>query len=273
MSEVTETSNTSAAPLISNNNSASTGELQNIQAAYRLNGKNYLKWSQLVRTFLKGKGKLSHLLGAGPDPKDPKFDAWDEQDSMEQGMKRMIGHAKEKDGLYYVEVSNGQSRVKSLSSLSFLSRPDITYAVGIVSQIMHNPKESHLKAVYRILQHLKGTLGRGILFKKGEGVTFEASIVDRRSTSSYYTFLGANLVTWKSKKQQAEVEYRAMAPRICELLWIKIIVEELTVRWEGPMKLYCDNKPAITIAHNPVQHDCTKHMEVDRHFIKEKLDN
>ncbi|XP_059444961.1 uncharacterized protein LOC132176698 isoform X2 [Corylus avellana] len=58
------------------------GELQNIQAAYRLDGKNYLKWSQLVRTVLKGKGKISHLMGTGPKPRDPRFEAWDEEDSM-----------------------------------------------------------------------------------------------------------------------------------------------------------------------------------------------
>ncbi|KAK3032657.1 hypothetical protein RJ639_034923 [Escallonia herrerae] len=60
----------------------SVGELQNIHSAYRLNGKNYMKWSQLVRTFLKGKEKLSHLLGTGPKKGDPGFDAWDEEDSM-----------------------------------------------------------------------------------------------------------------------------------------------------------------------------------------------
>ena len=54
------------------------GELQNIHSAYRLNGKNYLKWSQLVRTMLKGKGKLSHLTGTGPNKDSPKFVAWDE---------------------------------------------------------------------------------------------------------------------------------------------------------------------------------------------------
>ncbi|GFY96524.1 alcohol dehydrogenase 1 [Actinidia rufa] len=58
------------------------GELQHIQSAYRLNGKNYLKWSQLVRTTLKGKGKASHLLGTGPKKGDPRLDAWDEEDSL-----------------------------------------------------------------------------------------------------------------------------------------------------------------------------------------------
>ncbi|KAF5454932.1 hypothetical protein F2P56_024561 [Juglans regia] len=60
----------------------SSGDLQNIQAAYRLNGKNYLKWSQFIRTYLKGKGKLSHLLGTGPKEGNPRYDAWDEADSM-----------------------------------------------------------------------------------------------------------------------------------------------------------------------------------------------
>ena len=58
------------------------GELQNIQAAYQLNGRNYLKWSQLVRTLLKGKGKINHLTGIGPAQGDPKYTAWDEEDSM-----------------------------------------------------------------------------------------------------------------------------------------------------------------------------------------------
>ena len=58
------------------------GELQNLQVAYQLNGKNYLKWSQLIRTFLKGKGKLSHLLGTCPKEMYPTFEAWDEEDSL-----------------------------------------------------------------------------------------------------------------------------------------------------------------------------------------------
>ena len=64
-----------------------------------------------------------------------------------------------------------------------------------------------------------------------------------------------------------------MALGVSELLWIKIILDDLKVQWVGPMKPYCDNKSAINIAHNPVQHDRTKHVEMDRHFIKEKLDS
>nr|KYP55256.1 hypothetical protein KK1_001462 [Cajanus cajan] len=175
-----------------------------------------------------------------------------------------------------------------VGSLIYLShtRPDIAFVVSLVSQFMHRPKEAHLQAAFRIVQYLKGTPRRGILFKWNKSVSLEAymnadyagSIVDRRSTIGYYTFLGGNLVTWKGKKQSvvtrssAKIEFRAMALGICELLWLEIILEDLKIRWDEPMRLYCDNKSAIIIAHNPVQYDRTKHIEVDRHFIKEKLD-
>ncbi|RDY02251.1 Copia protein, partial [Mucuna pruriens] len=84
-------------------------------------------------------------------------------------------------------------------------------------------------------------------------------------------FLGGNLVTWRSKKQN--VVARSSAEDICERLWMKIILDDLKVNYEGPIKLFCDNNSAISIAHNPVQHDKTKHIEIDRHFIKEKLDS
>ena len=62
-----------------------------------------------------------------------------------------------------------------------------------------------------------------------------------------------------------------MAHGVCEMLWLKAMMKELGVHSKDPRKLYCDNKAAISIAHNPVQHDRTKHVEVDRHFVKEKL--
>ena len=84
MSEVSKSTNQQVSNPITTNEviNTTTRELQNIQPGLCLNGKNYLKWSQFVQTFLKGKGKLSHLLRMRPKPDDLKFIAWDEEDSM-----------------------------------------------------------------------------------------------------------------------------------------------------------------------------------------------
>ncbi|BBH03064.1 BURP domain-containing protein [Prunus dulcis] len=93
----------------------------------------------------------------------------------------------------------------------------------------------------------------------------------------YFTFVGGNLATWRSKKKNVvspssvEAEYRGMAHGVCELLWIRRLLTELGFKPEKPMESHYENKSAIDIAHNPVQHDRTKQVEVDRHFIKEKL--
>ena len=106
----------------------------------------------------------------------------------------------------------------------------------------------------------------------GQGTSF------RRSTSGYFTFVGGNLVTWRSKKQNvvarcsAEAEYRGMAQGVCELLWLRSLLKSLGFKQEWSMPLHCDNTTAVEIAYNPVQHDRTKYVEIDRHFIKEKLD-
>ena len=105
------------------------------------------------------------------------------------------------------------------------------------------------------------------------------SVIDKRSTSRYCTFVGGNLVTWQSKKQSvvarssAKAEFRVVAHGICEVLWIKQLLEELKATSPLPMKVFCDNKVVIAIAHNPVLHDRTEHVELDKHFIKEKLEN
>ncbi|KAI5344393.1 hypothetical protein L3X38_012270 [Prunus dulcis] len=151
---------------------------------------------------------------------------------------------------------------------------------------MYSPSEDHMGAVMRILRYLKVTLEKELMFCKYghtnvEGYTdadWGGSVTDRRSTSGYFTFVGGNLVTWRSKKQKvvsrssAEAEYCGMAQGMCELQWFRRLLRYLGFGPWKPMDLYCDNKTAIAIEHDPMQHDCTKHVEVDQHFVKEKLD-
>ncbi|TYK04502.1 Cysteine-rich RLK (receptor-like protein kinase) 8 [Cucumis melo var. makuwa] len=185
-----------------------------------------------------------------------------------------------------VDKEQYQRLVGKLIYLSH-TRPDISFAVSVVSQFMQAPYEKHMEAVNRILRYLKNTPGKGLMFRKTNRKTIEAytdsdwagSVIDRKSTSGYCTFVWGNLVTWRSKKQSvvarssAEAEYRAMSLGICEEIWLQKVLSDLHQECETPLKLFCDNKAAISIANNPVQHDRTKHVEIDRHFIKERLDS
>uniref|UniRef100_A0ACD5X204 Uncharacterized protein n=1 Tax=Avena sativa TaxID=4498 RepID=A0ACD5X204_AVESA len=167
------------------------------------------------------------------------------------------------------------------------TRPDIAYAVSIVSRYMHDPRSGHLTAVNRILRYLKGCPGKGILFSnhghlRVEGYTnadWAGCLDDRRSTSGYCMFVSGNLVSWRSKKQSVvarsttEAEFRAMASGLCELMWLQLLLDELRVCGNTRLQLYCDNQATINLINNHVHHDRTKHVGIDRHFIKEKLDD
>ncbi|KAL1190145.1 Retrovirus-related Pol polyprotein from transposon RE1 [Cardamine amara subsp. amara] len=100
---------------------------------------------------------------------------------------------------------------------------------------------------------------------------------DRKSTTGYCTFIGGNLVTWKSKKQKvvscssAESEYRAMRKLTEELIWLKALLSDLGIETTRPITMHCDNQAAIHIASNSVFDERTKHIEVDCHKVREKI--
>ncbi|KAM1079359.1 hypothetical protein ACFX2B_013929 [Malus domestica] len=100
-----------------------------------------------------------------------------------------------------------QRMVGKLINLT-ITRPDIAYPVSLVSQFMHSPTSVHWEIVKRILRYLKGSVGRGILMNKSGSnhimaytdADWAGNALDRKSTTCFYTFVGGNLVTWKSKK-------------------------------------------------------------------------
>uniref|UniRef100_A0A803LIK5 Uncharacterized protein n=1 Tax=Chenopodium quinoa TaxID=63459 RepID=A0A803LIK5_CHEQI len=184
-----------------------------------------------------------------------------------------------------VNQTQYQKLVRKLIYLSH-TRPDIAYAVGVVSRFMHKPQKHHLEVVYRILRYLKGTSGKGVIYEKHGNLDLHAfTDADwgadrdgRKSTSGYFTLIGGNLVSWKGKLQKvvamssAEAEFRGIAKGITEVLWLRKLLTELRYAPRKSCKLYCDNMAAIRISENPVQHDRTKHVEIDRHFIRDHLD-
>ncbi|KAJ4758161.1 polyprotein [Rhynchospora pubera] len=166
-----------------------------------------------------------------------------------------------------------------------ITRPEITFPVNKCSQFMHSPTTAHWSAVKRILRYLNGTLDHGLRFTSSSSLTLHAYSDsdwagcpdDRRSTSAFCIYLGSNLISWSSKKQptvsksSTEAEYRSLALAGAELIWIQYILQELHQRLTQPPVLWCDNIGATYLASNPMYHARTKHVEIDFHFIRERV--
>lgn len=122
-----------------------------------------------------------------------------------------------------------------------LTRPDISYAIGVMSRFMQNPKKPHLEAVQRILRYIKGTLGYGVMYKKGDecklvgycNADYAGDHDTRRSTTRYVFMLGSGAISWCSKRQPtvylstSEAEYRAAAMVAQESTWLTQLLKDL----------------------------------------------
>ncbi|KAM1010062.1 hypothetical protein TB1_044704 [Malus domestica] len=187
------------------------------------------------------------------------------------------------DGHPFNNPSLYRSIVGALQYLTF-TRPDISFSVHQVCQFMHCPMDSHYAAVKRILRYLKGTIDLGIQFRKGDlnlhafsDADWAGDPNDRRSTIGLVMFLGPNPISWSSKKQNTvsrsstEAEYRALSSTSAEIDWITQILHFMHIDVPCPTTLYCDNLSAIALAYNPIMHQRTKHIEVDVHFVRERV--
>lgn len=150
---------------------------------------------------------------------------------------------------------------------------------------MHDPRESDFALIKRILRYVKGTLDYGLQLTSSSSndlVVYSdadwAGCPDtRRSTSGYCVFLGDNLISWSSKRQHtvsrssAEAEYRGVANSVAEACWIRQLLGELHRPPSKATIVYCDNISAVYLSTNPVHHQRTKHVEIDLHFVRERV--
>jgi hypothetical protein len=172
----------------------------------------------------------------------------------------------------------------TLQYLTF-TRLDITYAVQQVCLHMHDPHEPHLTVVKRILRYLQGTLDHDLLLHRAStsdlivytDADWVSCLDTRRSTSGYVVFLGDNLVSWSSKRQNvvsrsnAEAVYCAVANGVAKTCWLRQLLVELYSPLSRATLIYCNNISDIYLSTNLVQHQRTKHVESDLHFIRGRV--
>ncbi|GJT70067.1 retrovirus-related pol polyprotein from transposon TNT 1-94 [Tanacetum coccineum] len=160
------------------------------------------------------------------------------------------------------------------------------------AKIMHDefemtsrdPKPLALEAVKRIFRYIKGTTHLGLWYPKGSGIEtivyadsdHAGDYVDRKSTSGVCTFMGCCLTSWFLKKQTAlaisttEAEYVSARKACQQALWMKQALVDYGVRLDD-IPIMCDNKGAIDLSKNLVQHSRTKHIEIRHHFLRDNV--
>ncbi|XP_039045236.1 secreted RxLR effector protein 161-like [Hibiscus syriacus] len=182
------------------------------------------------------------------------------------------------------KVTQFQSIVGALQYV-VITRPDITFAVNRVCQLMQAPLDTHFQAVKRILRYLQRTIDFGMSFLASSrfsligfaDASWGADVDDRRSTFGFFIYFGGNLVSWSSRKQQimarstVEVEYRSVACADAEMVWLESLLSELHIVSHGKPTLWCDNSSAVAVCANPVLHSKFKHVELDLFFVREMI--
>lgn len=184
-------------------------------------------------------------------------------------------------------TDDAQSYRSLAGALQYLTmtRPDIAFAVQQACLHMHDPRVSHMTLLKRILRYVRGTTSHGLLLRASDDYSITAySDADwagcpdtRRSTSGFCIYLGDSLVSWSSKRQptvsrsSAEAEYRAVANAAAECIWLRQLLGELHLDVAKATVIFCDNVSAVYMSSNPVHHKRTKHIELDIHFVRERV--
>ena len=190
------------------------------------------------------------------------------------------------DGVDKVDEGYYRSLIGCLMYLT-ATRPDIIFAVSLLSRFMHCASEVHLRAAKRILRYVKGTLDYGVKFEKYTNFKLcgfydsdrAGSYDDMKSTSGYCFNLGSGVFSWCTKKQEivaqstVEAEFIAAIAAVNQVLWLKKILYDLHFQQKNKIEVLVDNQAAIAIANNPVCHGKTKHFNIKLYFLREMQQN
>ena len=181
-----------------------------------------------------------------------------------------------------------QNAVGSLVYAMISTRADIPYPVGVVSQYMANPGPQHWIAVKRILRYLQGTSNHVLQYGGSPSslqvigycdADYAGDIDTRRSTTGYTFLLAGGAISWNSKKQPtvalstSEAEHMAATHATKEEIWLQRFFKDIGFLQDSPMTIYSDNQSCISLSRNPTFHARTKHVEIQHHFVREKIES
>lgn len=173
--------------------------------------------------------------------------------------------------------------VGSLSYLMVGTRPDIAYAVGVVSRNLDKPTKNNIQQVKRIFRYLKGTIDTGLEYKRGEKRLICYSDADHGgdeasgcSTSGIVCLYAGTAISWRSSKQSmvslssTEAEIVAASEASREMVWLRRLFQDLKTKLDTPT-LCIDNESAIKLAYNPPyeQHRKTKHIKLKHFYVRQ----
>ncbi|GJX50348.1 retrovirus-related pol polyprotein from transposon TNT 1-94 [Tanacetum coccineum] len=229
----------------------------------QMEDKIFFNQSKYIKEMLKKLGLEDSKPTKMPMSMEIKLIKDDEADSMDSSKYRgMIG------SLIYLTAS----------------RPDIMFSVCLCACFQENPNTTHFDAVKRIFRYVRGTTNLGLWYPKGTRVETmvyadsdqAGNYVDRKSTSGICTFLGCCLTSWFAKKHTTlaisttKAEYVSARKACQQALWMKQALIDYDICLDD-VPIICDNKGAIDLSKNPVQHSKTKHIEIRHHFLRDNV--
>ncbi|CAJ2646442.1 unnamed protein product [Trifolium pratense] len=167
------------------------------------------------------------------------------------------------------------------------SRPDLSYAISVVSRFMENPGQVHWQALKWVLRYLNGSLKGGLKYTRTDprrdalegyvDADYAGNIDTRKSLSGFVFTLFGTAVTWKANQQSVvalsttQAEYIALVEGVKEAIWLKGMIGEMGIS-QGCVKIHCDNQSAIHLANHQVYHERTKHIDIRLHFVRDMIE-
>ena len=170
--------------------------------------------------------------------------------------------------------------VGSLMYASLGTRPDITYAVSILSRFSENPGRAHWDAVKRVFRYLSGTKNLKLTYGAaqfdlvGYSDADRSMHEDRKAISGYAFLIDGGAVSWASKRQEiislstTESEYVVIVHASKEALWLRSLIGQVFAPFNAPVPLMSDNQSAIALTQDHQYHARTKHIDIRFHFIR-----